>query len=246
MSCPCNSCTELFSDKEVNLNFGKKSNLGIPDCNKRTYFDCTNKVYYKTDKEPLINPNYYYGFDRVNLNDRIGLDSSPEFIEISCKKEADNCNREKVYTTPYDGRLIDPRRNITIVLDRPPLEGQVNMNDVYQDKLLNYGKNYSSYSDIHSGQILYYIDKTISDPYYNPNFVIRSEVEHVLFQDPMGAIKPQYYRRPFTNTFNNLSNDQQTRDTLFFREDIMARQQAKYNQQRFDARYNDEIPSTSR
>jgi len=53
----------------------------------------------------------------------------------------------------------------------------------------------------------------------------------------MDSVKPMYVRVPLTQTNNYISDDQMTRDAIGFREDIMERQMAKYNQTRWDSRW---------
>ena len=63
----------------------------------------------------------------------------------------------------------------------------------------------------------------------------------------MGAIKPQYVRKPFVQ-YNSqrkentdLDTDDFTEATVWFREDLMARQMRKRNERKYSARwdYND-------
>jgi hypothetical protein len=170
------------------------------------------------------NPQPYQVSDYVILN-QPGLTSSDDFVR----------GENGGYTKLYDSRLIDPRRNITTTLDVPPLEGYIHPCNLYDEN--NYGKPYSTYSDIKTGQYMYYVDKSDTSPYINPVFTISSDVEHVIFKDPMDSVKPMYVRTPLTKTNQYISDDQTTRDTISFREDIMERQMAKYNQTRWDSRW---------
>ena len=56
----------------------------------------------------------------------------------------------------------------------------------------------------------------------------------------MEAIKPLYYRKPLVNYTKNpqagQGSDQYTYDTLYFREDLMAKQMEKMNQERWSNR----------
>jgi len=215
-SCACSDCDDYkpyvrFDDKRDLV----KGNLALHDED----FSCSNYVYNARSRnpKPFQDPEY------VILN-QPGLTSSSDFIKT-----------ERGYVKPYDSRLIDPRRNMTVELDVPPLESYTAPCNMYDEN--NYGKPYSTYADINTGQYRYYVDKTDSSPYINPIFTIASDVEHVIFKDPMDSVKPMYVRTPLTKTNQYISDDQMTRDTIGFREDIMERQMAKYNQTRWDSRW---------
>ena len=91
-------------------------------------------------------------------------------------------------------------------LDRPPLTGDVKLKDVYNKDLKAYGQDYKSYKDIHAGQYQYYVDKQLTDPYYEPVYAIRSNVTKSVFKDPMGAMRPQYDRVPIAFHNYNISD----------------------------------------
>jgi len=153
--------------------------------------------------------------------------------------------RELGYYDPKDPRLIDPRRGTRLELDRPPLDikdqfstEKVNGNGIYTDEnLRNYGQLYGDYSDIHTGQYIYYIDKSISDPFPSPNFIIRSNVEHSLFKDPTGRVWSVYDRKPLSQTRNFLGATQASRDELERRENLIASQSSIYTRRKYSSRY---------
>jgi hypothetical protein len=117
--------------------------------------------------------------------------------------------------------------------------------DIPYDKTLdNYGQNYKSYADINAGQIVYYIDKSIEDPFYKPNYVISSKTTAYLDKDPMDAIQTYYVREPLKNdnpigpTRNNYEGCLSwIEDTMKHREDIMALQSDIYTRTNWAMRY---------
>jgi hypothetical protein len=135
-----------------------------------------------------------------------------------------------------------------LTLDTPPFDSTVKLADIMTDKRLDeYGQGYRTYSDIDGGYMGYYIDKSIEDPFFGPNFMQPAYNNAVLYQDPMGNIKPQYYRKPVRN-INVMDTkpvmvDAQNgclswiRDSVEQREDLMARQMAVRNQQRWEPRW---------
>jgi len=257
-SCPCGSCPHGpveatfrpekpgFIVNQPVLNFQNNvlefdeytpSSIGVENCEISDDFYCTNKIEYAKSKQPRLNSR---GRQIVTLNPHIGLDYTPGFQAVECDSGPGCTSCPGISYVSHDPRLLDPRRNIITKLDRPPLHGDLSVfpdNVNWNPYLDNYGKNYRTYSDINTGDIVYYYDQTISDAYSNPNFVIRSNVDHLLFKDPMGAIKPQYFREPFTNSLNYLSKDSFMRDSLFHREDLMSKQMRKHNEQRFETRW---------
>lgn len=141
------------------------------------------------------------------------------------------------YYYPSDGRVQDPRRNIKMVLDKPAEVGSVDMDLVSTFDNSNYGGIYKSYEDIKNGQIAYYVDQSQSQPFEYPIYTLSSMVDKVIRKDPMDSVKPEYIKTPITSTLHEISNDQSTRDALFFREDIMSRQQNLYNRTNWSNRW---------
>ena len=202
-----------------------ENSLALTTCRDAEIFYDSNVKTYSESRS-----GYPYERSTYNVLNEIGLNPSTDMKRKgNCFVNKDGC----------DPRLVDPVRNIRFSLDQPSLDGRVSTRSLYNEgtQLENYGVNYGSYKDIKTGQILYYTDDTLSKPYPNPLFVITSDVSHGLFKDPMDSVKPIYTRRPVTNTLNYISDLQDTRDQLAFREDIMSKQMAKQYEQRWDLRW---------
>jgi len=148
-------------------------------------------------------------------------------------------NGEQVFKN--DPRLYHAGHGQWMALDTPPLTSSMTLLEIPHDPKLNrYGQNYRDYEDITEGQIMYYVDKSISRPFFEPNFTTTAEVRGRLYQDPMGAVKPQYHRIPIKqyNTVGSPRNNYEgglswIEDTTNHREDIMALQQIRNNQQKY-------------
>jgi len=145
--------------------------------------------------------------------------------------------KAKGYFYPFDGRTIDVIRNIPLVLDKPAESGSVRMDDVAYFDNRNYGSKYNSYKDIKNGQITYYTDSSTDQPFINPVYILSSTVDKVIRKDPMDSVKPEYIKNPISSTLNYVSKDQNTRDALFHREDIMSRQQNLYNRTKWTSHW---------
>ena len=132
--------------------------------------------------------------------------------------------------TSLDPRLIDVMRGYRMDLNVPTFDSTYHDKERQTDTIRP--ESYPSYKEIDGGQVFYYSDKYLRQPYFSPNFQLRSGVSPSIFQDPMGSLKPQYERIPITNSayISDYTSDQ---DQISFREDIMARQMRTMNQQSY-------------
>jgi hypothetical protein len=213
--------------------------LGIPGCKYPEGFNCADRILFASKTNP---PLYDNGAVNKPINPNFGLEFSPEFRAYKGGHCRNGCGTTGFFAK-NDGRLVQNARNMPTFLDRPPYEANIgsveSQTSIYTEpKYSTFGaRKYTDYRDINLGQIMYYYDKSTADPYFQPNFVRRVEVDYSLFKDPMGAIKPEYFRTNSNFTNYNFSKDQFTRDSMDFREDLMERQMRVMNQQKFDSRY---------
>ena len=145
------------------------------------------------------------------------------------------------YTTPekttcrsLDPRLIDPRRNIHMELDRPPYQPKnvQPLRNMYTECKTNeirpryYNGGYAS---IYGGDIQYWVDPDRAQFYITPNFVLQNATVPFVFEDPMGGLGAQYDRVPLFKNNNNVVEYSFDQDQMAFREDIMSRQTRLWN-----------------
>ena len=123
--------------------------------------------------------------------------------------------------------MVDAR-GMRLELDQPAKIGAVDMDDVYKVNNKGYGGVYKTYSDINNGNIAYYVDQSVSQPFFNPVYTLSSNVEKNILLDPMNNPKPDY-NKTVQSTLYGVVNDQYARDQLSFREELMSRQQNLYN-----------------
>jgi hypothetical protein len=234
-SCSCFECVS----KKIPVPTGVPTNMSVRGCNFSEY-DCNTNSVFKVNKVPgkqtgitILNP----GVVGENKFD-------PTFQAIN----ATYCPGSSCDGTTYlnsDPRLYN-QGGSWLQLDRPPLISGTDLSTLTTDKSLDgYGQNYKSYADINAGQYMYYIDKSTEDAFYEPNFSSKATSVGSLYKDPMGTIKPQYDRVP-DNQYNHISNgsfdDNEysltfLRDTQHHREDIMALQMRRRNQERYVPRW---------
>lgn len=237
-SCSCGNCRFCNDvsrdcckqDKFIynySLNKGCESNdplsCGLND------FSCADNIVYANSVQPTLceNPR-----NDITLNKSNGLSYTPGFFNVNSACGGPNSG----WTTIFDPRLVRADGQ-AITLDRPPLWSQIPLSTIYDKQYEGYGKNYKGYRDINTGQIQYYYDKSDADPYFQPVYTIQSYVTHNVFKDPMDATKPYYYKRPVNETLRNVSDYQETRDTLSFREDIMSKQSELMNRSSWTHRW---------
>ena len=231
-SCTCGSCPNLPLTGVIKQNKNLSQDYPCAWCNlameycKQTpeSFNCTNTEVFNTSKQPqLPTPQ---GITRFNEFGEVPgeITYAKDFMKTYCS------DVQKEQYVSYDPRLLNAPRAQTLTLDAPPFEGRVRLKDIYDSKYDDVAaKPYNSLRDINSGQIAYWIDKELAQPYFKPLFTIESEVQSQSFKDPMDRINPQYSRTPLTNNNRNISEDQETRDTIKFREDIMGTQLGQMN-----------------
>lgn len=149
------------------------------------------------------------------------------------------------YISLDDPRLYDASRYVTTFLDSVPLGqgGIINFNELYTDKYKDYGKPYKNYEDINIGNIIYRTEVGVdSEPFKNPNFVIKSGVKYDLFRNPMDNVQAEYRRVPFSREEGQeLSDLEYNRMNMTFREDLMATQDLKINSRKWNYRWKQPV-----
>lgn len=239
-SCNCYNCT----DKEyLYEQTGFPTNMSVRNCKVPDMFQCYDRLIFSND----IEPSNKHG--TVILNPQAMSNKfSNDFKAVKCSNPQ-AC--PEIQYASSDPRLVSPAHSGQVLtLDRPSIQAVPESPysyDISMNKDLdNYGKNYRGYSDINAGDIIYYIDKSREDPFYKPLFTTPAHAIGTLFQDPMGAMKPQYDRVPlrYRNPLNT-ENDTYSgglswmEDSLYHREDLLARQMRNANERRYMPRWKD-------
>lgn len=209
------------------------TNTALAGCRPpRDYYnECPYQVFAEST-QPRERKGYHY----INPQSY-----ATDFHPIPC--DLKGCSNP-VYTS-QDPRLIDVPRGTSMVVDTPPLDHNVKLCEIYSNKFGEYGKPYRTYSDINLGDITYYTNESRADPFYKPVFSTSAKTVSSLYQDPMGSIKPQYDRIPlnYENPYDGYKPDYDGGLSYLYytgyqREDIMARQMRKRNQERWMPRWD--------
>lgn len=154
----------------------------------------------------------------------------------ACYRPAESVCCEKGVISD-DPRLKDVTRGIQMVLDKPPGEVRYNLinDNVSQNpELSRYGKDYRDYSTVNAGEIQYYIDRDLAQPFPKPIYDVKADVVGYMWEDPMSSKKPQFNKLYSEVDYGTLSF---INDSAKHREDIIARQQRTRNQQRSELFY---------
>ncbi len=245
-SCPCTYCPNPypFFQKDLPPTQVAQTNLSVEDCHINPRLNnCTDYQVFDADREPVLGEKKPRHIKVLNKD--FGLKLATDFVKKECFDHPQECPRVNPMKVACDGsiwvsndpRIRNPAINQLVPLDRPPYTGDVKLRNVYNEDLRGYGQNYKTYRDIHAGQIQYYLDPDLSEPYFEPNFAIRSDITKSVFQDPMGALKPQYDRVPIAYNNYNISDYSFDRDQMGFREDLMSKQMRVMDQQEWKYRW---------
>lgn len=205
--------------------------LCLPYENKK-FYDSFNPEGREERNMCRINNGCKTNENYTILNER-GVAPSPFFKE---GKNSFGLNVQK--TRVNDGRLNDTTRNYVQELDIKPIQvyyNLINDNVSQNPELQNYGKNYKSYSTVTGGQIQYYIDNQQTQPFDNPIYGATTRAVGYMFKDPMDAVKPQFEKAYAEAPFTGLS---WLDDSGAQRDDIIALQQRKHNEQKYELVYN--------
>ena len=197
-----------------------------------------NKLLLDTmSPERLANPSYCPYNNQCENNEtytylnKRGVEPSPFF-----EKTSDGTYK----STVPDDRLYDTSRNYNMKLDIPPIQVFYDLKHDNMDgskKLHNYGRGYTDYKSVNAGEIQYYIDKDIADPFFAPVYGMPSKTTAYAWDDPMGTTKVQFEKK-FDNSRQKHTNMlSSVEDTTKHRDDIMARQQRTHNERRYDLVY---------
>jgi hypothetical protein len=224
------------------------SNLTFPEIERDPRLGSFNRNLFTQ----TIQPNIYSRNEVIEpINSNIGISFNPQFQPLDSYVGPVNGN--EVTFTRLDPQLVRDDEHPLRKMENPERKRWTNKisqweaapgtvrpdqyapyYDIYDPRFYGYGDGTRSYVDTNLGQVRYYYSDV--DAYRRPNFVIRSNVDHMDFQDSMGAVKPEYRRRVLQENLRDLTNDKFIQDSLYHREDLMERQMRKRNQEMWQLR----------
>ncbi len=208
-SCPCSERCVPSGDK-----------LGMVYSNKLE----DNKTITPASNLVCNVPEMFKHCEQRVLYSRIpyGADKKTGFVNINPQAYTEQYSKDfgKVMNPPMSGfppityatndpRLFNSPHAQHITLDRPPITGQVKLNEIYDEKFRNYGNIRGGYSSVNDGQILYYVGKEREQAYFAPIFSSPASVTTSFYKTPMSGIVPEYQRgfQPWVNPTIDPKND---------------------------------------
>jgi len=168
------------------------------------------------------------------LNTKRDVQAAPDFFYTT---------PEKTTCRSLDPRLIDTTRNIHMELDRPPYQPKnvQPLKNMYTDcdaQKVKTGYYPGGYTSIYGGDIQYYFDPYLAQAHNEPVYVLQTAMVPFVFQDPMGALLPQYDRVPLFQNNTNVCEYSFDQDQMSFREDLIALQSRRIDKNDYDL-FND-------
>lgn len=235
-SCECRKCDNPNQTSSVK---GIKSNTGLGNCKIGTVLTCKGEETFKYSAEPGL-----YSTTRTFINP-----------DVYSKKRVRNFKKgifegKNVYTN-IDPRLYTSTRDMTTMLDAPPISGKVPLSTIGTDPSLDqYGVGYKTYSDINAGQIIYHTNDSDIETYFSPLFANTADAVGTLYKDPMDNVKPQYERKVPDVCYSNPASEKNPidmasrfqclswiTDTQAHREDLLSKQMQKINRTSWSSRW---------
>jgi hypothetical protein len=224
--CDCKDPPESYIYKPFIGAITPKS-LAAENCIDRGMYRCSNTRVTKVGRGPSSQDGKV-----MILNESFGLTEASDFFpdqlttammtpDHKVINVVDPKCSETLCATYCDPRVRDARTGQLIKLDRPPYTGHVALENIYNNELRGYGKNYRSYQDIDAGQIQYYVPEEDREANQRPIYTLESNTVQTIREDPMGGLIPEYKREQISNGILNASRYQDTRDQLKYREDLM-------------------------
>lgn len=245
----CCACQNTYQGTKMNP-FPKNTipgSIASEDCTNNQH-KCNHRRILSFDQGPTYPSGKQYQLNQnIHMKKVSGFYPSKIYKQISDQNGKaqyvvdQNC-KSNVYATFTDPRLRNTATGDLIKLDSIPYGEPTKLEDVYNEELRNYGNNYRSYQDINAGNIIYKINEEDNVPFQKPNFTLESTTTHTVFEDPMGALIPEYYSMPLNNNNVATSDYQDTRDELSHREDIMTGIMHRHNKTNYSTLWYNTIP----
>lgn len=234
----------IGKDTRLQRDMSLPTNLTISDYERDPRFD----DFHRNLHTQTVQPNIFSRHQIIEpINSNLGISFNSQFQPIDTEVGPANSNH---YTyTRIDPQLVRDPSDLSPnrAMENPQRNrwtsehsawkaepGSVRIEDIYDPRLTGYGTGYRSYTDINAGQVRYYYSDI--DAYRRPNFISRSNVDHMDFQNPMGAILPEYHRKIISENGRELVEDQYLRDTIHHRESMMESLMRKRNSELWQLR----------
>ena len=227
-------CRPVSKDYFHNETYVNVSTLGSGKTFDNNKAFVPDKVFLE-NKEPSLEVLNVGNMSPLNFNckstptynylNNLGTDPSPYFRKT-----------DSGYTSiKSDGRLLDARHNYNMQVGEVPTQVVYNMmNDNVSGNpdLKNYGRGYTGYESVNAGDIRYYIDNDLAEPFFNPVYGMKSKSVGIEYKNPMDNLVPAYNKEYSTDLLEDGLSF--INDRVKFVDDITSRQQRIHNSQKYE------------
>ena len=245
---PLPGMNEHYSETDADFSEHYSDPTPLPqNSQSQTRIPLPKKKDERKSKEQYSNLQQFEGH-KISNNDSTPLytEHKPQFNQRQSEL-INQLNDRSTYVSAHELQAL-----------RGDIPAPIGPADISDRKLKSYGDPMRSYYDIDSGNINYYYGDT--DAYKGVNYTNRTKVDTIDIEDPMGVVKPYYIKsgscknedwscQPRKIPNQNLAaelgldsvreqvEDAWTRDSIFFRESLMATQSERDNARRWQFRY---------
>lgn len=221
---------ERLRSKDIYKNLSKYENFRTKPFRETTFLD-------NVEPSMEFEKKFCTSNTECQNNSEITYLNKPGVLSPYFAKDTNNT----YMSTKADARLYNSAHNQYTQLDTRPLQVVYDLihDNVSGNRALdNYGRNYTDYNSVNAGQIQYYVDNQLSEPFDTPVYGTKARSTGTMYKDPMDSIKPHFDREyPPFGKYSDGSCLSFLDDTTKFRDDIISRQQRVHNQNNFSLIY---------
>jgi hypothetical protein len=216
------------------------SNLNVSNLEIDERFAGTNRELYTQTIQPGVYSTHKYS---EPINSNLGISHTPQFQPLAVTKSPQG----EYYYNRIDPQLLrdnvptrrlneNPKRSgwSNSLPAQPTDPGTVSLENIYDPRHTGHGDPYRSYFDITTGQWRYYYGDV--DAYKKPNFISRTNVDHIDFMTPQGSVLPEYHRRIGAANYQGIAENAFHDNAILHRESIMESLMRKRNSEAWQQR----------
>ena len=218
--------------------------------NLRLHKDKGYRSYQRSLHTSNIEPSVFAEHQVLEpISSNIGISYNPSYKYI--KKSSDYLGQSDTYSyTRIDPQLIRDNESKNRLMENPDRNwwtqkhsafeadaGTVSAEDMYDPRSNGSGDASRSYYDTNLGQVRYYYGDVSTLRGSSGNFISRSNIDHMEYQDPMSKILPEFARTPIEGSTRALVQNKWMEDTTSHRENMMESLMRKKNRESWQQRY---------
>lgn len=204
----------------TNLQYNLPSNYGATNCQRKSNLSDFNREIFTS----TIVPGTYYENQIIEpIQSNIGI----SFDQQVPPRKITHSNGNTIYTA------MDPKLYTPVEEPVPPQDSPSTYN-VFDPRSNGYGTSYRGYTDKMTGQPRFYYDDV--DSIRRPNFLIRTNIDHLKNADSYGPIRDDQDTRNINERIRDVADSAFKDQTLDFRTEMMTRLMRKRNAEMWQRR----------